>query len=314
MKNDLKYFLLYLPPECGVTLVSSRIVGGQNAKPGLWPWQVSFRSNGRHFCGGSLITNRWIVSAAHCFQNIPTSLVTVYLGSYNLTDPNPNEVSLSVNHIIIYPNYTADGGDISLVELSSNVIYTNYILPVCLPAPTVIFPTGLKCWVTGWGDIQYNVNLPNPKTLQEVVVPLIDAQRCTDYYHTPNSAGTSGTNIQSDMICAGYLDGGKDSCQGDSGGPLVCAADDHWFLAGVVSFGEGCGEPYRPGVYTLLTTYSDWIQSHVPEVSVNVRNVTFSGPYISLYQKNTANAGMNYVREATLCLVIHLLAHWVINL
>ncbi|XP_018095765.2 transmembrane protease serine 9 [Xenopus laevis] len=277
--------------ECGIPLVTSRIVGGQDSQEGRWPWQVSLRFNGQHFCGGTLISNLWVVSAAHCFPNPSiASSVTVFFGSHKIDQPDDNEVSIAVKRVYNNPTYhnEGDSGDISLIELVKEVTYTNYILPVCLPDANVTFPRGLKCWVTGFGNIKSDSILPSPKTLQEVAVPLIGATECDGYYQTPTSAGTSTLRVHNDMICAGYLNGGKDSCQGDSGGPLVCSTGYQWFLAGVVSFGEGCGEPYRPGVYTLLTKYNDWIASIVRDISVNVKSATFSGPIISL--NNTAPA------------------------
>ncbi|OCT61951.1 hypothetical protein XELAEV_18047984mg, partial [Xenopus laevis] len=272
---------------CGISQVSGRIMGGQDAAQGKWPWQVSLRDvNGRHFCGGSLISNKWVVSAAHCITN-PSDLssVVVFLGSYKLSETNQQEIRVAVVKMITHPSYDKNLGinDISLLELEKEVASTNYINPVCLPAPAVNFSTGLKCWTTGWGAILPGVSLPNPKTLQEVALPIIDIQTCSQYYSTSSNKAILQPDL---MICAGYVNGGKDSCQGDSGGPLVCSENNQWFLGGVVSFGVSCGKPYRPGVYTLLTPFIGWIQLIVPNVSANVRNVNFTGPFISLY--NTA--------------------------
>ncbi|OCT59107.1 hypothetical protein XELAEV_18001595mg [Xenopus laevis] len=286
-------FLLAIPPllaflgisgiskaatECGISQVSGRIMGGQDAAHGEWPWQVSLRDVlGRHFCGGSLITNKWVVSAAHCITN-PSSFssVVVFLGSYKLSQTNQQEIRVAVVNMIRHPSYdkNLDVNDISLLELEKEVAFTNYINPVCLPDPAVKFPTGLKCWATGWGAILPGVSLPNPKTLQEVALPIIDIQTCSQYYNTPSNKAILHPDF---MICAGYINGGKDSCQGDSGGPLVCSENNRWFLGGVVSFGDSCGKPYRPGVYTLLTPYISWINSIVPNVSTNVRDVQFTG-------------------------------------
>ncbi|KAE8578202.1 hypothetical protein XENTR_v10023398 [Xenopus tropicalis] len=271
--------------DCGKPLVSSRIMGGQSAQEGQWPWQVSFRNNGRHFCGGTLISNQWVISAAHCFPSSSSaSSITAVLGAYMIDQPDGNQEAIAVQSATNNPSYINEGdsGDISLVQLASPVTFTDYILPVCLPADTVTFPTGLQCWVTGWGNIASDTNLPSPKTLQEVAVPLIDANKCNTLYQTPNSDGTSSISVHSDMICAGFINGGKDSCQGDSGGPLVCSTSGQWFLAGVVSFGDGCGQAYRPGVYTLMPSYTDWIVSYASDASSNMKSATFSGPIISL--------------------------------
>uniref|UniRef100_A0A6I8SQE0 Serine protease 27-like n=1 Tax=Xenopus tropicalis TaxID=8364 RepID=A0A6I8SQE0_XENTR len=259
---------------CGQRLVSSGVMGGQDSQPGMWPWQVNIRSQSGGFCGGSLITSKWVVSAAHCCDSTLTpSNYTVYAGSYNLSGTNPNEVSITVKNFIIHPNYTAaeNGSDICLMELGTELNFTQYIAPVCLPASGVTFPTGLPCWVTGWGEPAFNVSLPSPVTLQQESVPLIGSQDCNNYY-------ASHPYIKDDMICAGNVSGGKGSCQGDSGGPLVCAEADRWFLVGIVSFGLSCQQPNYPEVYGRINGFLDWITSSIPNVSANVLNVTFTGP------------------------------------
>ncbi|XP_029463800.1 transmembrane protease serine 9-like [Rhinatrema bivittatum] len=254
---------------CGKPIIADRIVGGQDAKDGEWPWQVSIQIDGNHFCGGSLITDQWVVSAAHCFASpIYASALHVCLGAYQLLNnaANPHVVCSTLRQVIINPSYKNEGssGDIALVELENPVMFTSYILPVCLSASPVPFLPGMKCWVTGWGNIQDGVPLPPPQTLQKVPVHLIDGKMCDFMYHLESGIKMEYRFIQDDMICAGYQEGQRDSCQGDSGGPLVCKTKDIWLLAGVVSWGYGCAVRNRPGVYTRVTIYQDWIKKHVP--------------------------------------------------
>uniref|UniRef100_A0A8C3TBP9 Peptidase S1 domain-containing protein n=1 Tax=Chelydra serpentina TaxID=8475 RepID=A0A8C3TBP9_CHESE len=272
---------LPLPEACEHTRGSPRIVGGNDAMNGSWPWQVSIRGGSDHICGGTLIAESWVVSAAHCFSG-DKSAYHVNLGEYQLQNPSESLVSFPIKEIYRHPSYTDIGssGDIALVELETPVSFNSVIRPVCLPASSVEFPTGMACWVTGWGDTQYGGSLTAPKTLQEVQVPLIDRDACNSLFNTGSyTDDPQGIDpIQQDMICAGYPEGEKDSCQGDSGGPLVCEWDSAWLLAGVVSWGVECARPNRPGVYILLPPYADWIQDHIPTISFTVRSSANASP------------------------------------
>ncbi|KAL6102393.1 uncharacterized protein ACO6RY_02008 [Pungitius sinensis] len=240
---------------CGVAPLNTRIVGGQNAPAGSWPWQVSLHRSLGHFCGGSLINSQWVLSAAHCFSSLSTSGLTVYLGRNTQQLLNINEVSRGVSLVIIHPNYNSqtNDNDVALLQLSSPVTFTNYIRPVCLAAEGSQFPDGTSCWVTGWGTTQSDVPLQFPQYLQEVQVPVVSNSRCNAAYGT----------ITSNMVCAGPDGGGKDSCQGDSGGPLVSKNGSQWVQAGVVSFGRGCAIAGFPGVYARVSQYQNWIQSQI---------------------------------------------------
>ncbi|KAJ7989999.1 hypothetical protein DPEC_G00310300 [Dallia pectoralis] len=193
---------------CGNASLNTKIVGGQNASPGSWPWQVSLHNANGHFCGGSLINNGWVLTAAHCFPSSDPTGLLVYLGRQSQHNINQYEVSSSVTKIIVHPSYnsTTNDNDVCLLQLLSTVTFTDYIQPVCLAAGGSTFYTGTHSWVTGWGDISTGVSLPSPGTLQEVEVPIVGNRQCSCLYAGMHS-------ITNNMICAGLLAGGKDACQ-----------------------------------------------------------------------------------------------------
>uniref|UniRef100_A0A3P8VNS8 Peptidase S1 domain-containing protein n=1 Tax=Cynoglossus semilaevis TaxID=244447 RepID=A0A3P8VNS8_CYNSE len=250
---NLSAVVLLLPPVCGTAPLNNKIVGGEDASAGMWPWQVSLHQSGSHVCGGSLINNRWILTAAHCFEDTSTFDWVVYLGRESQQGLNLNEVSRGLEEVIKHPDYDKNSkdNDICLLKLSSTVDFTNYIRPVCLAAPGSSFTGGTSCWVTGWGNIR-SVPLTFPGRLQEVNIPIVSTSQCSDTY-----------TLTANMICAGVPEGGKDSCQGDSGGPLVSKTGATWVQAGVVSFGRLCAVPNTPGVYARVSSYQSWINSHV---------------------------------------------------
>ncbi|CAN9509078.1 unnamed protein product [Ophioblennius macclurei] len=253
--------------------MENRIVGGEDASDGAWPWQVDIQTSAEgHVCGGSIISEDWVLSAAHCFPN-PNDVGSyiIYVGRYQLNSFNPHESSHRVSYVVIPSGYDQPhaGKDVALVRLSSPLQWSDHVRPVCLPSSGILFSADMTCYVTGWGHIRENVPLPGAGTLQEVQVPIISQSLCQAMYQTDPS---EQVDILDDMICAGYQEGGRDSCQGDSGGPLVCRmVNGTWVQAGVVSFGLGCANRNKPGVYARLTTFTDFIKSTVPTIRLHGR-------------------------------------------
>ncbi|XP_062859475.1 polyserase-2 [Trichomycterus rosablanca] len=292
----LPLILLYLviptllAQDCGIAPISTRIVGGMDASPGTWPWQVSIHYESQHICGGTLINREWVLSAAHCIVSTNTSEWTVYLGRNGQNTTNPHEVSRSVREIIVHPFYDnmMIDNDVALIKLSNPVDFTNYIRPVCLASPGSVFNTDTTCWATGWGNVAYNDSLPPPYILQEVQVPVVGNKQCMCQYENGY--------ITPQKICAG--EAGRGICMGDSGGPLQCQQNSVWVQAGISSFGVSCGGGDYPEVYTRVSEFQAWITQHIDESTIGF--VTFKSTgfdaddyfiYCGIAPNNTQIAG-----------------------
>ncbi|XP_024411747.2 chymotrypsinogen 2 isoform X1 [Desmodus rotundus] len=239
---------------CGVPAIPpmlsglSRIVNGEDAVPGSWPWQVSLQDDtGFHFCGGSLISEDWVVTAAHC--GVKTSHLVV-AGEFDQGSDAEDIQVLKIAKVFKNPKYNTitTNNDITLLKLATPARFSQTVSAVCLPDEADDFAAGTLCATTGWGLTKYS-NENTPDKLQQAALPLLSNDKCKKFW---------GNKITDAMVCAGAS--GVSSCMGDSGGPLVCQKGAAWTLVGIVSWGSGICSTSTPAVYARVTELMPWVR------------------------------------------------------
>ncbi|XP_037793039.1 trypsin-1-like [Penaeus monodon] len=250
--------------QCGVAN-PTRIVGGEEVQPAhKYPWQIGLKYKGGngYWCGGAVINDRYILTAAHCLfdsdgnQESAEGLV-VGVGDHLMSSTSDDVAAtelISVEKVILHPQYNKQtfDNDIALLKLSKVLTFSTEVRPVCLPENDSKTYAGAEGIASGWGTLSSGGSQPNQ--LMEVTVPILD----------PSCWGQSVTER---MLCAGYPKGGKDTCQGDSGGPLCVKESSKFVQVGVVSFGDGCAKPGSPGVYARVTEFLPWIKANTADAA-----------------------------------------------
>ncbi|RXN16592.1 coagulation factor VII-like protein [Labeo rohita] len=238
--------------------VGPRIVKGNVCPKGHCPWQALLEHNSQYKCGAVILDSQWILTAAHCVWEKDPNHLQVTVGEHIRGKDEGTEQMRKVSKVFIHPlfNHSSTDNDIALLRLLSPVTLGPFAIPVCLPPVNGTFGHTIGAvrmsTVSGWGHLAQSG--PPSLVLQKLEVPRVSLDECK---------AKSGLKVTRNMLCAGFIEGGRDSCQGDSGGPLVTCYKNTWFLTGIVSWGKGCARAGFYGIYTRVSVFVEWIAKTV---------------------------------------------------
>ncbi|XP_076379231.1 uncharacterized protein LOC143259719 isoform X2 [Megalopta genalis] len=264
-----------LPANCGMRfkdfnddemLIYEKVVHGNVAPKGSYPWQASLRVRGHsrsnHWCGAVVLTPLHVLTAAHCLEGYNKGTYFVRAGDYNTETDEGTEAEANIEDYYIHEDFRKGhrmNNDIALVLLKGRGIpLGKNVMPICLPPENIDYPSGLNCTISGFGSIETGVST-HSKDLRYGWVPLLDQSVCRAEHIYGEGAISDG------MFCAGFLDEGVDTCDGDSGGPLACHYNGTFTLYGITSWGQHCGKVNKPGVYVRVSYYRRWIDQKIKE-------------------------------------------------
>ncbi|XP_043802485.1 uncharacterized protein LOC122720083 isoform X3 [Apis laboriosa] len=262
-----------LPTNCGrrfkdfnedEDLIFQKVVQGNIAPKGSYPWQASIRVRGysksNHWCGAVIISPLHVLTAAHCLEGYNKKTYFVRAGDYNTEIDEGTEIEANIEDYYIHEEFRKGhrmNNDIALVLLKGRGIpLGKNVMPICLPSERIEYPAGLNCTISGFGSIETGKST-HSKDLRYGWIPLLDQSVCRAGHVYGERAISDG------MVCAGYLDEGIDTCDGDSGGPLVCLHNGAFTLYGLTSWGQHCGRANKPGVYVRVSYYRQWIDKKI---------------------------------------------------
>ncbi|XP_064457609.1 uncharacterized protein LOC135368338 isoform X2 [Ornithodoros turicata] len=259
--------------------ISPRIVDGIPAHYGAHPWVVDIRilyGDGQsiHWCGGVIISEYLVLTAAHCFRSSPNEThFIIRVGQHRMYAPDRYEKDYEIETVKKHKDFDIATfvNDLCILKVRDQgghgILFNEHVLPACLPSPDSVYEARTLCLIAGWGSTLGDLSvagslgpISNSAVLRTASVPLYPHGECERPW-------VYGDRIKRGMFCAGHKEGGMDACHGDSGGPLMCPSNGRFAAFGIISWGEECGLANRPGVYVKVRAYLKWIMKAEAELT-----------------------------------------------